>query len=108
MRGLLPSRRASERARVPGSQGGDVSNERVAAGFENHGIIRQIKLERLRPFFPPRAALRAEPRRVRTPMSHPTKWIRPCLLLAGIGDALSFNYRLIYSRPLIKSGKRVD
>lgn len=33
------------------TQGGDVSNERVAAGFENHGIIRQIKLERLRPFF---------------------------------------------------------
>lgn len=31
--------------------GRDVSNERVAAGFENHGIIRQIKLERLRPFF---------------------------------------------------------
>lgn len=29
------------------AQGGNVSNERVAAGFENHGIIRQIKLERL-------------------------------------------------------------
>lgn len=29
------------------AQGEDVSNERVAAGFENHGIIRQIKLERL-------------------------------------------------------------
>lgn len=48
------------------TQGGDVSNERVAAGFENHGIIRQIKLERLRPFFP-------------LPYSGPMKWIKPCL-----------------------------
>lgn len=48
-------------------QGGDVSNERVAAGFENHGIIRQIKLERLRPFFS-------------TPIyPGPMKWIKPCL-----------------------------
>lgn len=33
--------------------GWELSNERVAAGFENHGIIRQIKLERIRPFLLP-------------------------------------------------------
>ena len=38
-------------ARVVRCKVGDVSNERVATGFENHGIIRQIKLERLQPFF---------------------------------------------------------
>jgi len=54
------------------AQGGDVSNERVAAGFENHGIIRQIKLERL-PFFS-------------TPIyPGPMKWIKPCLSPAADG-----------------------
>lgn len=30
------------------------------------------------------------------------------MFTAAIGDGLSFNYCLIYGRPLIKSGKRVD
>ena len=55
-------------------RGGDVSNERVAAGFENHGIIRQIKLERLRPFFFP------TPITIHTYEPPRAKWIRPCLL----------------------------
>jgi len=46
------ARSGQEAARGCAAWDGDVSNERVAAGFENHGIIRQIKLERLRPFFP--------------------------------------------------------
>lgn len=44
-------REVSKEPRGCAAPGRDVSNERVAAGFENHGIIRQIKLERLRPFF---------------------------------------------------------
>lgn len=81
------------RARV-----GNVSNERVAAGFENHGIIRQIKLERLRPFFPlPYTAGPA------------TKWIKPCLSPPPHRlSMVSFNYRLIYDvRGITHSAREV-
>lgn len=67
-RGIGVEERQAEVARS--REGGDVSNERVAAGFENHGIIRQIKLERLRPFF------------FSSPLPHtpaPMKWIKPRL-----------------------------
>lgn len=81
----------SKEPRGCAAPGRDVSNERVAAGFENHGIIRQIKLERLRPFFP-------------LPYTGPMKWIKPCLSSPPL-SMVSFNYRLIYDiRPITTTG----
>lgn len=75
------------------ARGRDVSNERVAAGFENHGIIRQIKLERLRPFF-------------HSHIPGPMKWIKPCLSSPPL-SMVSFNYRLIYDIGPITTTREV-